>query len=83
MRALFLLSSLLVAAPALSTDDTDVDTGFEDTGTVEQGSEDLSGSTASERAGDEGGLSCTTVGGGLGALPLLLVGAALVRRRRD
>ena len=79
MRAVVLAFAILASAPALATDHTD-DTDVMDTDSGAVAGTD--GMTASERAGDDGGLACSSVGGSALGLTLPLLGLALVVTRR-
>ena len=73
MRALLVAACLLTAAPALATTD-----GTDDTDATY-----LDASTASELAGDDGGLTCSSLGtGAVVTIPLVLLLAGLFARRR-
>lgn len=84
MRTLFLLSSMLIAMPALATDEPDTDE-TSDTDGSDTDAADTDGETASERAGDEGGMKCDSAAVATAGLvvPAFIAGLALVARRRE
>lgn len=74
MTTLWKALPLLLAVPAFAQDDTDTDTAADTDAPY------VPGQTASERAGEQGGMDCGS--GGAAAIIALLPVAALGRRRR-